>query len=49
LGQFLIVAGTSGVLSAGSFAVPEIGPAGAVGAIVMLSGGLLILRSRRKR
>jgi hypothetical protein len=49
LGYLLIFAATTGVLSASITAVPEIGPAGAIGAIAMLSGGLLILRARRKR
>jgi hypothetical protein len=44
----LILLGSAGTLLAG-LSVPEIDPAGAPGALVLLGGALLVLRGRRRR
>jgi uncharacterized membrane protein HdeD (DUF308 family) len=50
VGILLLLAGTVGVASAGiTFQAPEIDATSAVGALALLSGGLLILNSRRKK
>ncbi|MEO8052642.1 MAG: hypothetical protein ABI833_19720 [Acidobacteriota bacterium] len=45
----LLLAGTAGSAFAGAIQVPEIDGASAVSAVVLLSGGLLVLRARRKK
>jgi hypothetical protein len=49
LGSLLILAGMSLVCSAKLFTVPEIDPSGAVNAAMLISGAVLVLRSRRKK
>jgi hypothetical protein len=45
----LLVIGVSGVAMAdGGLAVPEISAGSAASAVALLSGGLLVLRARRK-
>ncbi len=48
LGMMLLLVGMAGILPAGS-AVPEIDPGSAGTAIALLSGTLLLLKSRRKK
>ena len=45
----LMLAATASFALAGTAVAPEIDGASAVSAVVLLSGGLLILRSRRKK
>jgi LPXTG-motif cell wall-anchored protein len=46
----LLLIGTAGMAVAGEPAsVPEIDPAMAIGALALLSGGLLVIRARRKK
>jgi hypothetical protein len=49
IGFTCLLAGTAGFAFAGGVAAPEIDGASAVSAVVLLSGGLLILRARRKK
>jgi hypothetical protein len=49
LGLSLLLVGAANFAFAGVFAAPEIDGASAASAIVLLSGGLLILRARRKK
>ncbi len=50
IGIMLLVAGAVGVASAGVVpSAPEIDATSAVGALALLSGSLLILKSRRKK
>lgn len=50
LGMMLLLVGSSSLAFAGlEVAVPEIGPASGVGALALLSGALLVIRSRRRR
>jgi hypothetical protein len=50
VGIMLLVAGAVGVASAGtSTSTPEIDATSAVGGVALLSGSLLILKSRRKK
>jgi len=44
----LAVIGASGLAFAAGPSVPEIGPASGVGALVLFSGALLVIRGRRK-
>jgi hypothetical protein len=46
VGFVLLLAGSAAVASAA--AVPEIDPSAAVGAVVLLAGGLAVIRGRRK-
>jgi len=46
-GLLLLAMGIAGYASAA--VVPEIDPASSVSALALLSGGLLVLRSRRKK
>jgi len=46
LGYALLLLGMAGSLSA--FGVPEIDPGSGLSALALLSGGLLVLRARRK-
>jgi len=49
-GLALLLIGTAGMaVASGPAGVPEIDPAMAVGALALLSGGLLVLRARRKK
>jgi hypothetical protein len=50
IGIMLLVAGAVGVASAGmTHSAPEIDATSAVAAVALLSGSLLILKSRRKK
>ena len=49
IGFMMLFVGASSAVLAGSFTVPEIDPASGVAALVLLSGGLLVLRARRKK
>jgi hypothetical protein len=48
LGFALLIAGIAGQAAAGAV-TPEIGASTAVGALTLLSGGILVLRSRRSK
>jgi hypothetical protein len=48
VGMALLVMGLSGLAIAGPLSVPEINPASAAGAIALVSGALLVIRSQRK-
>ena len=49
-GLALLLIGTAGmVLASGPLASPEIDPAMGIGALALLSGGLLVIRARRKK
>jgi LPXTG-motif cell wall-anchored protein len=48
LGFAMLMIGAAGFASAGTIA-PEIDPASGVAALALLSGGLLVLRGRRKK
>ena len=47
IGFSLLLAGSAGFLLAGNIA-PEIDPSSGVAALALLSGGLVVLRSRRR-
>ena len=49
LGLSLLLAGAASFAVAGTIATPEIDGASAASAVVLLSGGLLVLRARRKK
>jgi hypothetical protein len=49
IGFSLLLAGSASVAFAGVVTSPEIDGASATSAIVLLSGGLLVLRARRKK
>jgi len=49
LGLSLLLVGAASLAFAGTAVAPEIDGASAASAIVLLSGGLLILRTRRKK
>ena len=49
IGFSLLLVGTASLAFAGTAVAPEIDGASAASAIVLLSGGLLILRARRKK
>ena len=49
VGFTLLLAGSASFAFAGIIASPEIDGASAVSAVVLLSGGLLVLRARRKK
>lgn len=48
-GLIMLFGGASALVYAGTAAVPEISPASGAGAIVLLSGALLVIRGRRKK
>jgi LPXTG-motif cell wall-anchored protein len=48
LGFTMLLMGAASLAMAGTFA-PEIDPASGVAALALLSGGLLVLRGRRKK
>jgi hypothetical protein len=48
-GMMLLVAGSSAVALAQSQGVPEIDPASAASAVALISGGLLLISTRRKK
>jgi LPXTG-motif cell wall-anchored protein len=50
-GMVLLLVGLAGFASAGlgTAPAPEIDPASGVGALALLSGALLVIRSRRKK
>ena len=47
-GLMLLIAGSAGFAFAGVIASPEIDASAGAAAITLLSGGLLVLRARRK-
>ena len=49
VGMVLLFVGISSFAIAGVNPVPEISPASGVGALALLSGALLVIRSRRKK
>lgn len=49
IGLGLLLAGAANFVFAGIVVAPEIDGASAASAIVLLSGGLLVLRARRKK
>ncbi len=49
VGLFLLIVGVSSYAMAAHTSVPEIDPAGAVNAVALISGALLILRGRRRK
>ena len=49
IGFSLLLAGSASFALAGATVSPEIDGASAVSAVVLLSGGLLVLRARRKK
>jgi len=49
IGFSLLLIGAASFALAGTTAAPEIDGASAASAIVLLSGGLLVLRARRKK
>ena len=50
LGLALLLIGTAGIAAAGGFVIaPEIDPAMGISALALLSGGLLVIRARKKR
>lgn len=49
LGMATILAGVAGHAFAGIIVVPEIDGSSATAAVTLLSGGLLVLRSRRRK
>ena len=49
LGLSLLLLGATSFAFAGAIAAPEIDGASAASAVVLLSGGLLVLRARRKK
>jgi hypothetical protein len=49
IGLSLLMAGAASFAFAGGIVAPEIDGASAVSAAVLLSGGLLVLRARRKK
>jgi len=49
IGFSLLLAGAASFAFAGNVIAPEIDGASAASAIVLLSGGLLVLRARRKK
>ena len=48
-GMVLLVMGLSGFVMGAVTTAPEISPASGVGAIALLSGAVLVIRSRRKK
>ena len=48
-GLLLLVTAAAGSAMAGSVDIPEIGAASAAGAVSLLTGAVLILRSRRRK
>jgi len=48
LGTIVLLLGTSGFLLAGA-TTPEIDPSSGAAALALLSGGLIVLRARRKK
>jgi hypothetical protein len=48
IGLMMLLLGASGAGTAAVTVAPEIDPAAGVGALVLLSGALLVLRARRK-
>ena len=49
IGFSMLLAGSASLAFAGIAIAPEIDGASAVSAVVLLSGGLLVLRARRKK
>jgi hypothetical protein len=48
-GFALVLAGSAMTCAAGLAAVPEIDPAAGVSALALISGGLLVIRARRRK
>jgi hypothetical protein len=49
IGFSLLLVGAASIALAGTAVAPEIDGASAASAVVLLSGGLLVLRARRKK
>jgi LPXTG-motif cell wall-anchored protein len=49
MGLMMLLVGAAGSAVAAGAVVPEIDSASSVGALVLLSGALLVIRSRRKK
>jgi len=49
VGMMLLVAGMSGVATAGAIYAPEIDAGSGINALTLLSGALLVIKSRRKK
>jgi len=49
LGMVLLIVGVSSALMAGTITVPEIDASTGASAVAILAGGILVLRSRRKK
>ena len=49
IGLTTLLLGTAAYSLAGAFQTPEIDPAAGVAALVLLSGGLVVLRARRRK
>jgi len=50
IGLALLLIGSAGIAVAGQIqSAPEIDPALGIGALALLSGGLLVIRARRKK
>ena len=49
IGLGMLLLGAAGQMLAGVTVVPEIDPSSAVAALTLLSGGLVVLRARRRK
>ena len=49
IGIMMLLVGAAGTAFAGATVVPEIDSTSAIGAVALLSGGLLVIRARRKK
>ena len=49
IGLMMLLVGAGGTALAGHASVPEIDATSAIGALALLSGGLLVIRARRKK
>jgi LPXTG-motif cell wall-anchored protein len=49
IGMMLLLVGASSLAFAGTPATPEISPASGVAALALVSGAILVIRSRRKK
>jgi hypothetical protein len=49
IGLMMLFVGAAGSIVAGSTSVPEIDAASSVGALVLLSGALLVIQGRRRK
>lgn len=49
IGLGMLLLGVAGQMLAGQVTTPEIDPSSAVAAVTLLSGGLVVLRARRRK